>query len=330
MRTYDGRLVIGYGEFRSYSEAPSEGAAFYVNDFALSDSEPWKVPEVVLVGEEAEAWIREEKLDQPLEVEWDSLKPEGFAGVFAEISSAINDGAIQKSVPVAVERGKICSGSSENLWSQLLESPAAFCPYVWSDGESGFCGLTPEVLFSLRKGRLHTMALAGTARADEVEVFAFDEKEICEHEFVADTLVSKLGELGMVKRGDREVMNLGSLVHFHTPIEVGMYNDYSVEMLMKKLHPTPALGPLPRSESTLKQLIDWRNRADCPRYFGAPFGVLEGGVFHSVVAIRGLHWKGDEVRLPSGCGVIEASRLTNEWRELAIKRRAVKVMFDLV
>jgi menaquinone-specific isochorismate synthase len=28
--------------------------------------------------------------------------------------------------------------------------------------------------------------------------------------------------------------------------------------------------------------------------------------------------------LPAGCGIIEASRLVNEWRELRLKREAVK------
>jgi menaquinone-specific isochorismate synthase len=28
--------------------------------------------------------------------------------------------------------------------------------------------------------------------------------------------------------------------------------------------------------------------------------------------------------LPAGCGVIEASRMVNEWRELRLKREAVK------
>ena len=40
--------------------------------------------------------------------------------------------------------------------------------------------------------------------------------------------------------------------------------------------------------------------------------------------MRGIWWRGDQLRLPAGCGVIEASRLVNEWRELRLKREAVK------
>jgi menaquinone-specific isochorismate synthase len=53
------------------------------------------------------------------------------------------------------------------------------------------------------------------------------------------------------------------------------------------------------------------------------------GEFQAIVAIRGVWWKGDEIRLPAGCGVIEASRLVNEWRELRLKREAVKARFGI-
>ena len=168
------------------------------------------------------------------------------------------------------------------------------------------------------------MALAGTARADECEVFAVDGKEIREHEFVAQTLVAKLSDIGSVSRGQRSIMDLGQLVHFHTPIEVELFADRAVDDLIRRLHPTPALGPLPRTEDTLRMLSEWRERLGCPPCFGAPFGLLQDGVFTSVVAIRGVHWGREKVSIPSGCGVIEASRLVNEWRELRLKREAVK------
>jgi menaquinone-specific isochorismate synthase len=68
----------------------------------------------------------------------------------------------------------------------------------------------------------------------------------------------------------------------------------------------------------------WRGRLGCPDEFGAPFGVWDCGKFEAVLAIRGLWWDGKRISLPAGCGIIEASRLVNEWRELRLKRAAVK------
>jgi len=325
LKKADGTLVFGEGPFAEQSRCPLSGVAFYVNDFSLSDSKPWKIPNKARVINAAEEWFS----GGELEVAWEELSPAEFARVFSEISEAIQKGEIQKSVPVAVERGKITRGKSESLLASLKTEQQAFSPYAWVQGGTGFCGLTPEVLFHFRKGRLNTMALAGTAKASEREIFAFDEKEIREHEFVAQTLVSKLSDMGMVKKGERRILDLGALLHFYTPIEVFLYGDKNIDDLIQKLHPTPALGPLPRRQETMEDLINWRERLGCPAWFGSPFGVFEEGEFHAVVTIRGTHWKGGEIMIPSGCGVIEPSRLVNEWRELGLKRSAVKKSFGL-
>jgi menaquinone-specific isochorismate synthase len=94
--------------------------------------------------------------------------------------------------------------------------------------------------------------------------------------------------------------------------------------LLRRLHPTPALGPLPRTEATMRRLLEWRARLGCPPAFGAPFGLWDHGRFDAVVAIRGVWWDANDLRIPAGCGIIEASRLVNEWRELRLKREAVK------
>lgn len=320
----NGKVKIGFGPFSEAEECPHEGAAFYINDFLMTDSRPWKIPKQIIEVEQ------EELEGGSVNVCWNEMSVEGFAGVFSEIGESIQRGLIEKSVPVVTECGKVEGGGDpSSLVGKLAEVGDCFYSYARVHNGQGFCGMTPELLFHLRKGRLRTMALAGTAKADERDAFAFDEKEIREHEYVAQTLVASLSDIGMVKRGTREVMNLGSLVHFHTPIEVFMYGDHPLEYLVRKMHPTPALGPLPRTEQTMNLLADWRKRLGCPLYFGAPFGLYDHGEFHAVVMIRGVHWQGDDVMIPSGCGVIEASRLTNEWRELGLKRDAIKQRFGL-
>jgi menaquinone-specific isochorismate synthase len=71
-------------------------------------------------------------------------------------------------------------------------------------------------------------------------------------------------------------------------------------------------------------LLEWRKRLGCPSQFGAPFGLCDHHRFDAVVAIRGIWWDHANLLLPAGCGIIEASRLVNEWRELRLKREAVK------
>lgn len=326
LKSGDDPYTVGLGPFEQSSEAPEGVTAFYCNDFTLSDPRPWKIPARV---EQFES-LAELGIDQgEMEVAWETLEPDGFAEVFAEINEMITRGVIEKSVPVATERGVFVKGRGRDLLMNLKPMGKPFHTYGWRREGLGFCGATPEVLFELEGKTLGTMALAGTARAEEREVFAVDGKEIREHEFVAQTLVAKLSDIGEVARATREIMDLGQLVHFYTPIEVELFSERTVDELIKRLHPTPALGPLPRTHETMLMLNSWRDRLGCPPCFGAPFGLLKDGIFTSVVAIRGVHWQGEKVSVPSGCGVIEASRLVNEWRELRLKREAVKDILGL-
>jgi menaquinone-specific isochorismate synthase len=321
----DGRSLIGRGPFRTAAAPPARGAAFYRNDFGLTSDAPWWIPAEWEIRPRGDA----SRLPAPaaLACDWEAPDASAFAAVFQEISAAIRAGAFEKTVPVAVERGTLAVAPGHSLLGAAASCGEPLIGYGFSDGREGFAGTTPERLFSLRGRTLGTMALAGTARTEERDVLAVDEKEIREHEYVAQSLVSKLGDIGHVTRAPREIMELGSIVHFHTPIEVALASDEKPDSLVRRLHPTPALGPLPRTPETLGQLIQWRRRLGTPEGFGAPFGALLDDEFHAVVAIRGIWWRDRDILLPAGCGVIEASRLVNEWRELRLKREAVKARF---
>ncbi len=323
----DGRVVIGHGPFESSAAFPADGVAFYVQNFALEERLPWKIPSRVECLGAAEFALRFADAAR-LDGSWDALDAAPFAAVFQEVMSAIHGGAFEKTVPVVTETGVADHPPGPALLAAMSRQGAPLQSYGWLGAEAGFAGATPELLFSLHGRRLETMALAGTARREDRHVFAVDEKEIREHEYVAHTLVSKLIKLGRLERRGREILELGPIVHFLTLIQVDLDALMAPEDLLQRLHPTPALGPLPRNDETLGKLLEWRHRLACPQRFGAPFGLWHQGTFEAVVAIRGVWWNGRNLRIPAGCGIIEASRLVNEWRELRLKREAVKRFLD--
>ena len=47
-RLPDGRAWLGEGPFEALPEAPTDGAAFYWNDFDLRDPAPWKRPSRII------------------------------------------------------------------------------------------------------------------------------------------------------------------------------------------------------------------------------------------------------------------------------------------
>jgi menaquinone-specific isochorismate synthase len=323
----DGVVVVGKGSFTQAAEPPADGVAFYKRDFALQEEMPWWIPsefERIPIAEFQSAHAAKTKLP----VRWQAPDAMPFSIVFQEIMACIHQGMIEKTVPVVTETGEAGCDPGKAVMAAMASQGAPLYSYGWACDGRGFAGATPELLFSLDGLGLESMALAGTARCEDEAVFGVDEKEIREHEYVAQTLISKLLDLGTLHRGERRVLRLGSIIHFLTEISVDLKAPQDTKQLLRMLHPTPALGPLPRTDETMDMLRGWRDLLGCPREFGAPFGVWDCGKFEAIVAIRGLWWDGGRILLPAGCGIIEVSRLVNEWRELRLKREAVKAFIS--
>lgn len=321
-------IYIGEGPFTPHATAPTGKTAFYHNNFSLTLPAPWLEPKRLHQISRNEFSSLFPKAPLP-EVAWKEPNVESFAAVFKEVSEALSSKSIQKSVPVVTERAPIPELVFRSLPPKLFPLHKNLTPYGFFNEGSGHIGASPEYLLQTFEGKLKTMALAGTAKEEEREVFTFDQKEIQEHEFVAQNLLDTLTPLGMTRKHERNVLSLGSLIHFHTAIDVELYQSHQADDLIKQLHPTPALGPLPRTPETMANLHKWRNQLKCPSCFGAPFGLYHEGKLDLLVAIRMLAYEKGTLLLPSGCGIIEASRLTNEWRELKLKRAAVKKYFGL-
>ena len=331
--TQSGALYVAEGPFESVATLSGQEVAFYVNDFALSSPAPWKIPSQVEVFSSVDEFLSQvdrASLEGESQAFFEealkpkSLDPGPFAQVFKEIQEQIRLGVLQKTVPVVTSS---LTGFSEPLWGMLLrkflQAPRPLFSYAFWQKDQGFMGATPEYLFLKEEASLKTMALAGTAREEESSVFSYDDKEIREHEFVAQTLVEKMSDYGKVEPQGREVLSLGALIHFLTRIEVSLHKELSLEELIARLHPTPALGSLPRNAHTLALLYEWRARLQTPAFFGAPFGLWAGGRFECLVAIRGLQYEKEQLWLSAGCGIIEGSRLMQEWNELSLKRASI-------
>ena len=182
-------------------------------------------------------------------------------------------------------------------------------------------------LLNLSDGVLQTMALAGTAPPAERDQFACDPKQIREHALVIDGIRASLG--GQVEQADRGILELNGLLHFITRLRKKLSGPIDLNTLIRQLHPTPAVGFLPRSDKVGAIHERIRQQLSPPSTFAAPFGWWDKGTFQAVVTIRQLSWTGDNVFLPAGCGLIRESDLDSEWSELALKRSVVKQLLSL-
>ena len=318
-------LVLGKGPFTEQATPPSKGIAFYVNTFELNDPKPWKIPSEISYPS-----ISDLGTNIPVHVNWQEPTPDSYAQVFEEIMQAIATGGINKCVPGMSEFGTLISPDNpqEIIGNVLQDFPNHFQYGYWDD-KQGFCGATPEILVHTQDKHVSTMALAGTARPEDENVFINDQKEIREHEIVARSILSQLSPLGYATRTPRGILNLGSVIHFQTLLNLESEAIHSPDFWVHLLHPTPALGCEPKTEKNLTQLSNWRSQLRCPAHFGAPFGIIIDGEFTCLVAIRGFFWKEKTLGICAGGGVVDGSSLTHEWRELKLKRSTIKKRFHL-
>ena len=321
-RLPNGQAWLGQGPFTESSEMP-QGTAFYWNDFDLGDPKPWKVPAKLLTIQTAADLEPFVGAESALRILWEKPPTEGFKMAFRRIRREVLSARLQKMVPVLTERGRLKEGLPAALLHRVLKAPANLWGYGHLSGSQGFLGATPELLFQASGNTVQTMALAGTAKPGAGESFLTDLKEIEEHEIVARFIIDRLGQLGAVQRDARGVCETAGLRHFQSKIRVTASSVVNPDALVRMLHPTPAVGCLPRNEEWLAKLHEYRKLLGVPGFFGAPFGFSHDGTQHVVVSIRGLAWQNDVIVLPSGCGIVGGSAFDHEWRELRLKREAV-------
>jgi menaquinone-specific isochorismate synthase len=193
-----------------------------------------------------------------------------------------------------------------------------------------FIGATPELLVKKANGRVATMALAGSIgrgrdpeqdRALAAELMA-SPKERLEHRLVVASIRDNLGDVvNNVELSEAPVvLRLRNIQHLLTPI-AGMLNNLSTSLisLVRRLHPTPALGGVPLA----KALAFLRASEPVPRgWYAGPVGWVDpcgDGTF--VVAIRSAVTQHDRAWLYAGAGIVGESQPEREWAETALKFR---------
>lgn len=267
-------------------------------------------------------------------VDWRTPDLSEFEPLFRSATDAMRRGVFVKVVPVVFEHGRFVSEADpwHHFAARLCHLPATLSVYGYSYRNHGMIGATPEVLFDAERGRYQTMALAGTRPLDRAQELLHDAKELREHRIVVEDMVRRLAPFGNVEVGSIEILRLPSIAHLATAItfEERGAEKLSFSEMIRRLHPTAALGVSPRTEAGER----WLREADHGvrrGTFGAPFGYeLPDGTGRMLVAIRNLQWSGPQVRVGAGAGLIIESRLESEFEELREKREQVKSLFGVV
>jgi len=193
------------------------------------------------------------------------------------------------------------------------------------DGRT-FLGASPELLMAKRGRDLRTEALAGTCRIDRsddrsaglaaaAERLFGSSKDLEEHALVVRGIVDALDPLSsrQVLPAWPAVRALKDLAHLCSEIEIELRDEVGPVTVLRALHPTPAVGGLPRDAA-----LDFLSRVEPVErgWYAGPVGWLSlAGDAEIAVGIRSALLAGDVAYLYAGAGIVQASDPEAEYRE---------------
>ncbi len=189
-----------------------------------------------------------------------------------------------------------------------------------------FLGASPERLYRRAGAAFESEALAGTRprgstlEADRqltADLLASD-KEAREHQLVVSDICAVLrGHCTSVHAASGpSVVKLSRCQHLHTPIRGCLKPGVDDAALLCDLHPTPAVGGLPKKEA-----LDWIG-AEEPferGIYAAPVGWIGADAAEFCVGIRSGLVYDKMLALYAGAGIVPGSDPDAEWRELDAK-----------
>ncbi len=148
-----------------------------------------------------------------------------------------------------------------------------------------------------------------------------DQKNLIEHQYVVDMIKEAMSEVctEVILPDQPQLMKMRDIQHLYTPVTGKTDDQTSLLDIIERLHPTPALGGLPKKPAVEKiREVELLDRG----FYGGPIGWMDyRGNGEFAVAIRSGLIQGNEASLFAGCGVVAHSDSESEYQETNIKFR---------
>lgn len=221
---------------------------------------------------------------------------------------------------------------SEAVVSNLFEQQHESFIFVFESNGDAFLGASPERLVKKQGNNVFSTCLAGsiprgkTEAEDKIlgEQLLNDQKNLIEHSFVVEMIKEALEESceEVILPDNPQLMKIRDIQHLYTPVIGKCQKDASILLLVERLHPTPALGGLPKKEAVDKIMeVEELDRG----FYAAPLGWVDyRGNGEFAVAIRSGLIQGNEASLFAGCGVVADSDSESEYLETSLKFRPMQ------
>jgi len=243
------------------------------------------------------------------------------------ILTAIDAGEVRK---VVLARQLIVEAGAPFDRRAVLDRLRRSHPSCFTYAAGGFVGASPELLIRRRGDEVASCPMAGTVRrgatAEEDDALTAglrrSVKEAEEHRLLVEAVVAALAPVCVEPpaAGEPDVVRFPTVSHLATRVSGVLRRPApSALALAGLLHPTPAVGGLPRAEAlaTIAALEGF----DRGLYAGPVGWVDASGDGEWAVALRGAQLDGPRARLVAGAGIVAGSDPDAEWAETEVKLR---------
>ena len=304
------------------------------------------VPKVILGQRSGQLWITlvnttldealtliseaKESETQHLRFESGQISTEQFK---TNISSALNKIEEHSVEKVVLARDIISNVVDDFDNSAALKYLATNFESCFTYSVDGLFGASPELLVKVSHSQVSARVLAGTAGrgtdpgVDEAIGLALtsSQKNLEEHKFAIDSLVSALAELAENIDADETPFSLAlpNLWHLASDVHAVLKANSSSLQVVKALHPSAAVAGTPRDKAL--ELIQDIEQLDRGRYAGPVGWIGADGDGAWAIALRGaqLDKKNNLIRAFAGCGVVAGSTPEAELAETNLKFKPI-------
>jgi len=260
--------------------------------------------------------------------------PDDYARRVRSALEQIDAGLLQKVVLARAVRVTAGAPIDAVAWLVALRERFPACTlFAFGDADVVFLGASPERLVRVRGEEVLTAALAGTAprgasqAADRVlgDALRDSRKDGDEHAFVVRYLQAALAECcdAVEVAAEPRLLKTRTVQHLCTELRARRRPQAPVSLLelVARLHPTPAVGGVPR-EAALSWLA--AHEGIERGWFAGPVGFLQSnGDGEFVVALRSALVRGQTATAWAGAGIVAGSEPRAEFTETELKLRTV-------
>lgn len=260
--------------------------------------------------------------DPPEERDW--------PGQVAQALEQVGSGHLAKVVLARAEAGPPLRDALESFSRLAASEPDAHLFFFEPTPGFAFFGATPERLARLRRGRLETHAVAGTApRGDKGSDAALGQKllgggkESHEHRLVVDHILEALQGMGLSpEQGMRRLKRMAKVQHLETQIGASASAGLHVLDVAAALHPTPAVCGTPTGPA--RKLIAHLEATPRGWYAGGIGWFNQKGEGDLFVALRSALATPEGTWIYAGAGITAGSDAALEFKETEAKLKSMQ------